>query len=713
MKLNIRNIAVCCLTLASIFACQRVDLDSSEQTGYLYVDIDRDESEDLVFKSAAQAADPVMSLTVYDSKDSVVAQYADWKELQGKPVQLKVGKYKAVSSSAAKAADAAFDAPFYRGEKDFIVTADAVSNIEIVCTLANVKVTANFSEEIKKNFKKYELVVSNGNADLTFSNLLGTEANEGYFGVTGTLTWTLNLTDNNDRQYKALTETYTEVKPKQHFNLSFSVEEKPQVGSGGITIVVDNSLVEKKYDLTLNFGETNPPLIKPDFEYVSGQQLEVNAGDLTSKKFALSSVNGFKNIIFNYDGIRVDLVGAQPETISTLASAGIKTASVTEGEKSASIDITEYISRQPIGSCDVSILATDIHGVYSETSVKFMLRSPVSSQAVSADAWAMFATLSGKWFTEIKPEGIELHYKKVADLEWTVLQESSLKVDDAKKVFSAEIRGLVPGTEYEFKTTTASDKQSGKEGPVVKFTTEGTPVLPNMSFDNWTMGSTGWFPNATSDESSPEFIWDSANTKVSIVQIEVTTPEESNVAVSGAGKKAAKLSSIVKAGKFAAGNIYTGNFGQATMSPMGATLKWGVPFSGRPLALKGHYNYIPVSINKTDSAHGHLNGHMDVGQIQIMLTTWSAPFDIDTAKGKFVDVNAPEVIAYATMDLNATSGYQEFELKLEYRDTTRKPTYIVIVGAASKYGDFFTGGEGTVLYLDEFEFVYDKDKLSK
>ena len=36
---------------------------------------------------------------------------------------------------------------------------------------------------------------------------------------------------------------------------------------------------------------------------------------------------------------------------------------------------------------------------------------------------------------------------------------------------------------------------------------------------------------------------------------------------------------------------------------------------------------------------------------------------------------------------------------------------IVIVAAASKYGDFFTGGKGTVLYLDEFSFVYDPAEL--
>ena len=37
----------------------------------------------------------------------------------------------------------------------------------------------------------------------------------------------------------------------------------------------------------------------------------------------------------------------------------------------------------------------------------------------------------------------------------------------------------------------------------------------------------------------------------------------------------------------------------------------------------------------------------------------------------------------------------------------------MIVGAASRYGDYFTGGKGSVLKLDEFELVYDSDGLTE
>ena len=44
---------------------------------------------------------------------------------------------------------------------------------------------------------------------------------------------------------------------------------------------------------------------------------------------------------------------------------------------------------------------------------------------------------------------------------------------------------------------------------------------------------------------------------------------------------------------------------------------------------------------------------------------------------------------------------------------TRKPTYIVISAAASYLGDYFTGGEGSTLYIDEFSLEYDVTKLTE
>ena len=101
-------------------------------------------------------------------------------------------------------------------------------------------------------------------------------------------------------------------------------------------------------------------------------------------------------------------------------------------------------------------------------------------------------------------------------------------------------------------------------------------------------------------------------------------------------------------------------------------------------------------------------------QILVMLGDWDAPFEVNTAEGIFIDQeNDPHIIAYgkietteATLDGEGNLRYVQFNCPLEYRDHSRKPKYVIINACASRYGDDFTGAVGSLLYVDEFEFVY-------
>jgi hypothetical protein len=226
-----------------------------------------------------------------------------------------------------------------------------------------------------------------------------------------------------------------------------------------------------------------------------------------------------------------------------------------------------------------------------------------------------------------------------------------------------------------------------------------------------------WY--ATNDKNN-NLVWDSANEGTADIlgqSLVPTTPEET-IVISG---KAARMESGELLSNFAAGNIYTGDFGAATISPVGAKLDWGIPFNSRPLALRGWYRYEPQAINRTSSAYSHLSGQTDFCQIQIFLTTWSDAFEISTGDNRFVDTSLKnkDIVAYGAIvsQDNTTdnpgnqNGYVRFTIPLEYRSLAQ-PTYIVISGAASRYGDYFTGGLGSTMYLDELELVYDPDQLT-
>ena len=175
--------------------------------------------------------------------------------------------------------------------------------------------------------------------------------------------------------------------------------------------------------------------------------------------------------------------------------------------------------------------------------------------------------------------------------------------------------------------------------------------------------------------------------------------------------KAARMESAYAVVKFAAGNIYIGSF--VGLAGLGAELDWGMPFSSRPLALHGYYKYSPKAIDYTESPYGSKKGEMDACSIKMYLCDWSAPFRVNTSTSTFLQDDDPSIIAMCDFTSNvATDGYVEFTFPLQYRDA-RTPKYVVIVGAASRLGDYFTGGKGSTLWLDELSLVYDAGQLSE
>lgn len=330
------------------------------------------------------------------------------------------------------------------------------------------------------------------------------------------------------------------------------------------------------------------------------------------------------------------------------------------------------------------------------------------AEAKSVNAWAVFADVTGSLKSNSVPEGLKLQYKKITEEVWTDFA-GEIKTDAGNKAFTARLTGLEPGANYIVRAVTA--KEEGKKQ--IAFTTEAAAEVHNMSFDSWYMSGKAPMPNAGGYS-----VWDSANKATAGLGTIPTKQETGHLAVTGEGKSAVKLESMTAFGIMAAGNIYTGAF-QKVIGMSGAALEWGTPFTSRPLALKGYFDYTPKAIDMADGAHEALKGQPDICQIQVFLTDRADRFHINTSEGKFVDVNGSDIIAYGKVESGiATStkdglvnGYEPFTIKLEYRSTTRKPTQIVIVGAASKYGDYFTGGKGSVLYLDEFSFVYDPAEL--
>ena len=161
--------------------------------------------------------------------------------------------------------------------------------------------------------------------------------------------------------------------------------------------------------------------------------------------------------------------------------------------------------------------------------------------------------------------------------------------------------------------------------------------------------------------------------------------------------------------KFAAGNIFTGSYVK-TVGTNGV-LSFGREFSSFPTKLRINYKYTSATIDRIgEDALSSLRGQPDSCHIYVALTDWDEPREIRTrpSERQLFDKTDPKIIAYAELIQGSSdSEYRQQDLVLDYRYTDRTPKYIVVVATASKYGDYFTGGVGSKLLLDNFELIYE------
>ena len=287
-----------------------------------------------------------------------------------------------------------------------------------------------------------------------------------------------------------------------------------------------------------------------------------------------------------------------------------------------------------------------------------------------------------------------IQYRKSGASSWT----SASSTTNGSTV-TAELTGLVDNTTYEVRVSAGSVYGTSKTFTTKK---EGAQVY-NMNFDGWTTKSNIPYCYGSDATAAQQKIWASANSTTHTLGGDVAQGETSTV-VSG---KALKLTSL-KVVKFAAGSLFTGTMGSVNLLTQKATINMGVTFTDRPDALEGYAKYLPQNIDNYDNAHKSLKGQPDTGHVFVLLTDWSGPFAV-TPPDTLIDFDGDSnIIGYGRVEFNGTdySSYKKFTIPIVYRNS-RTPKYVVICCASSALGDYFTGGKGSILYLDEFKFIYE------
>lgn len=314
----------------------------------------------------------------------------------------------------------------------------------------------------------------------------------------------------------------------------------------------------------------------------------------------------------------------------------------------------------------------------------------------STDAFAMTtrATVNGKVQSGKTPV---VEYCKQDEASWNTVPAANVSVSG--NTFTATLTGLSPSTTYKYRISV-----DGTAGSELTFTTAAATPLENGSFDDWSSevatNGTLWQPWSTSS------FWDTGNRGATSIADSNSVPTSETC--NGTGK-AASLETKWIVMKLAAGNIFTGSY--VRTDGTNGVLSFGREFSSFPSKLRINYKYTSATIDKIgEDALSYLKGQPDSCHIYIALTDWDQPLEIRTrpSERQLFDKNDSHVIAYAEyISGNSDSQYQQKDLVLDYRYTNRTPKYILVVASASKYGDYFTGGVGSKLLIDNFELVYE------
>ncbi len=318
------------------------------------------------------------------------------------------------------------------------------------------------------------------------------------------------------------------------------------------------------------------------------------------------------------------------------------------------------------------------------------------------DAFVTLAFLKGSGQADAD-NGFE--YRKSSETEWTKVDPSLITQNGGS--FAAKITGLTPETSYVCRAYSGNNY-----GAEISFTTEPAIPLENPSFDDWCTDEKNdklWYPWAQGGSS----FWDTGNKGATTMGESNTTPS-SEVAPGCSGQSAllaTKFVGLAGIGKLAAGNMFAGEY--VKTDGTNGILNFGRPYTSRPLRLKGMYKYKSALISHTSSNNPDLSalkGQPDTCSMYIALIDSETPVEIRTKPSvrNLFNPKDPSVIAYAEFHTaeNVTS-WSEFNLELEYRATDRKPTFMVIVFSASKYGDYFTGGDGSILQLDDLKLEFE------
>ena len=730
-------------TVGAFTSCSDDTIRVDEGEGKINLDVTLD--NDVKVESRADGSDisalmEDFQLYIYSSK-GLIRKYHKVSEIPTEGLWLITGSYQAVVW-AGDSTDASYTHKYFMGKTNFEVTKGGNTVVSVVGKIQNTVASVVLPDALKDLMPDLKMTIgtSAGTLDFDYRNY---ESAKGYYmipkGETD-LKWKITGTQEDGSAY---VKEGTVKNAKGATEYQFSIIYDPNQSTGGtggasLSVSVDASEVQVGESITVTSA---PKIVGSGFDisqpYYSGQQkfetklsVYVTASaEITSIVLSCDNVAGWEAATGISGSSVFDFYKANANVLAQLKNAGVyrPASSDAEGQgcgynADTKDDILKIVLSKALlnklanGSYNITITATDANGKTRTAVLDIEISEDKVVSGEAQEAYHTSATLTAT-IADATASNFGFEYRDITSRATEGWQWIDGVVSEDGLSFTAKLTGLTAGAKYEWRAAcTAADGSYSVSNITNTFTTQPTLQFKNNSFEDWVKNGNVWMPSS----STGDFFWDSGNWGSTTLGAEynITTQDTS---IKHSGNSSIKMASRYIILKFAAGNVFIGDY-LATEGTDGV-LGLGREFAARPKALHGWVKYRPVTMEKGSNwgdknPYGAKKGDMDHGMIYVALSDGTTssyngqnfPFIIKTKnQAQLFDKNAKNIIGYGEiMFTENTAGEDmvEFTIPIEYRSDAM-PKYISLVASASYLGDYFVGGDGSTMWLDDLELVYE------
>lgn len=710
------------LMVAGLQSCISEDPFDSTEEGYLRI---RTKVSSDLTRAAVSDQELGDKCVIYISSDrGLIRKYDGLQNVPAK-ISLKSGHYVAEAWTG-DSVSASFDKKFYRGYQPFDIH-NGENEVTLNCKIANVVVSVN-QASLNVGISHLVLKVWNSRGDLSF-----TEDNidqKGYFMMPNSDTDLYYKIEGEDISGKLIQKEGKIENVKRTHEYIFSLranESNPLWGGAFFNVVIEEiPVIEDTVEI---YGR--PSIQGMDFSLEN--QVTEAKGSFTDKVVFFCGYRGIDRLSMKAVGneellsdifSEVDLLNCEQATRNRLNEAGISWEIMNNVDENRDIPYTEifltfgasFLNSLPVADSEYSIELSVMDGQGKEntglfrianTEAAVVIEDPVVVEdvATSSDMMAITTTKANLKVTAYEnAENPVLRYREQGASEWNEVVIGGTRSKSVE--YNVSLSNLKASTTYEY---LVADGEFVSD--IHRFTTEGKFKIPNSSLEEWSDFADNnkvLIPGSGGQRS----FWDSGNHGSATMSVTLT---QNSTDMVHSGEYSARLRSqfvgIGSIGKFAAGNLFAGEYLETQGTD--GRLQFGREYDGsHPEKLRFFANYRPGTVDSKGKGDYLAQGATDEAQVYVALST--APVEIRTKKSdqKLFNPDDPEILAYGQVtwsgNIGADGVLEQIEIPLVYNDRARTnaPKYLIIVASASKYGDYFNGGEGSIMYLDDFELIY-------